>query len=1476
MKAFKDDPKNKDVKNAFVHCNALAIGKATFRVVRKGIHKRTKMETTDVRQIALSILAYNLRTFRPETGVRFNTVLTGCLDRWLIGVTLRGPRQITAYQFAYDDDGASTAEGVEQDREPLPLQSILTFAARDDVKMMLSCVSPRDRLFIKLLYGIRFEGASAEPWTQDRIGELCGITHEAVGQAVAKALIKIKEIKSFRIGMPYLDDGDIYLATVIGVAPDSKNLDNFNKYCMKGSAWLIENEGVIRVFLGRVEKGRTSTRAGAWFSFSEELGRSNHRQGQMAKRPRKIRPLEDKELKRYKQFKRLVAEYIYGEGYTEAERESLLRTIVDAGPLRTPVKNLTVTIKGKRSSANPEGKYTRRELSLSELRGRRELMARNRDFNDIVYIIPTVVKGRLNIEVRNSMSENAPPLYNSYWDMEKDSKGGAVDVSTEYAGFFMDDTNTLAVPGRAMVKRPILGDAMPGYLQIFEQEGARTEIYTDPAYAYIDSSRNTTGRIYWIYAFRDEKGKGLTIHLNPGGAVVGRAYYRNGEFIPEPGPLLRSGKYSILTADKTANFVERLKALGSVFEGIAAVEDRLASAADSVVVVKRDAHKYSKKLSDGRKVTVCQVSPFGRVDNKISYVAVGEVKHKKRYYLKFLPFDNRFEAYPSEECRPIEKVTEKFYDLDTLSVFDAREELKRRFDGFVRGAIPNPIVVRVGGQASGRIYFSDGQWVNMGKANRGRNYFVVFSKSSTGIENIEAIYIYEMKREPGGGIKPVRLVKTVYFIEVDFIGRIKNPVLLDDPSFKPYPLRGQERILAQEMAYSLGYMSQPKPITPREEMEEAARAVAAAASSVLRPVAAGERGNPRDMHLFQQLPEHGALVQVIQMVLRGDLRGPDLLYRQKKINILRLWALDRLSYKEIKERLQVTYASSRQLKMTAISELAEWLGGFGVSRSHAKVALEDIRGRLFQPSTLDEEYEMWYKHYTRWLAGEEESPPAILEFDMEDKIEWAQTALLLQMINIPKPEFNKGCLVPRRDEYGYIVEIRHGDEIRHKYLVRGKSGKVFKSVSSAARRTARSTKGGELYLLLSGYGPVDLCRILGNIKVTRYRVDPNGPFYKKIGLVTSPQKRRIVVAIPESYEPDYIRLDVIYEDTADPPRARCVLYDTVSGDDVVEVIIWTRAEAWTWQTNKLGKYRYAPKRVLPKPRLCGTSDVEKVKIARAAAREFIRDARNEYIKMSIGRLTEDGLMAPNEPGSYERVVSCIKFVPKACSLRQIARLRYGLSDKHPMSALETATCLKKSESYVRRGIFEMKKYLRYVVRREYDEAANRLLDMAVPPGALSSWSETDVARLQQEIPVILKDLMAEAAADGDDEWIELALYGIEIARENTDIKKQKLDAAALLAAFNSAAAKYQSHEGGVLEAEREETIYNLRQIIRLAAGLEVESLFDLYPDTDILEDIPEPSDEELQMMEEEDGEEEAEDSPILSSKRNLRSILEAI
>lgn len=663
---------------------------------------------------------------------------------------------------------------------------------------------------------------------------------------------------------------------------------------------------------------------------------------------------------------------------------------------------------------------------------------------------------------------------------------------------------------------------------------------------------------------------------------------------------------------------------------------------------------------------------------------------------------------------------------------------------------------------------------------------------------------------------------------------------------------------------STGVETSPTPLSPGQN---------------LRPMAAGEKGNSRDMRFFQQLPEHGALVQIIQMVLKGDLRGPDLLYRQKKINILQLWALERVGYGEITKRLKLTYASSRQLKMTAMSELAEWLGGFGVSRSHVKVALEDIRVGLVQTPTLDDEYGVWYEHYTRWLAGGEESPPAILEFDMGDEIKGAQTALLLQMMRIPQPEFNKGCLVPGTDEHGYVVEIRHGDEIRHKYLVRGKSGKASKSVSSVARRTARGTKGGELCLLLSGYGPVDLCRIQGNIKVTRYRVDPNGPFYKKIGLVTGPQRRRIVVAIPESYEPDYVRLDVIYEDTAEPPRARCVLCDTVSGDAVVEVVIWTGAESWTWQTNRLGKYRDSPKRVARKPKLGGASVTKGLNSAQVAHRQLVRTSHGEHIKMAVGILAMDGVVVPGDDKSYERAVSCIKFVPKACSLRQIARLRYGLSDKHPMSAIETATYLKKSESYVRRGIFEMKKYLRYVVRREYDEAANQLLDMAAPPGALSSWSETNVARIKQEIPGILMDLMAEAAADGDDEWIELALYCLDLAREKTDIEEQKFAAAALLPAFNNAAAEYQSREGGVLEAEREETIYNLRQIIRLAAGLEVESLFDLYPDTDVLQDIPEPSDEELRMMEEEDEGEEAEDLPILSSERNLRNlrpVLEAI
>ncbi|MBI4335018.1 MAG: metallophosphoesterase, partial [Candidatus Omnitrophica bacterium] len=816
MKAYKDDPLNNDVNNAFVHCNALTVNKATQWIIRRGLHKRAKIETEDVRQIALTILAYNLRTFHPGKGTRFNTVLTECLNRWMTGSILVIADNIESYQFGDNEDGISSAADAEQYREFLPIESVLVSAAREDVKMMLSCVPPRERLFIKLLYGIRFEGGPAERWSQERIGKLCGISHVAVGQIVRRALTQLNGIERFTIGMPYLDDGDIYLAVEIGLLPDSKF---FDQYCMKGSAWLRENAPAIRAMLSGAPSPQQTTKAAAWLSFDDELKHSTERQRHMAKLSARSRALGQNELKKYKEFKRLVAEYLYGD-YTAAERKELLSAIVDGGSLRAPVKTITVRIKTKKSKANPEGKYTRRELSLSELRGGREWKARSVGFGDVVHIIPTIVGGRLNIEVRNSMSSGAMPLYNSYWDTDKDDSGGAVDVSLEYAEFFMDDTSGLPVPSRPLARRPQLSwvdSGHAGEVTLFEHKGKVGKLFTDARYASISPSEmKAPARIYWFSAFRDKKDKGVVARLNPGGVVVGRAHYRNGEFVPEPGPLLRSAKHSVLTADRTANFIDRLRALA---------EDK-----DSVVIVER----RSRKRPKGYKV-----SPFGTIGETINYVKVSDKPRKEPYHVRFLPHDNRFDIYPGRECAPAQRINGKFYDLDTLRIFDAREELRKRFDRFAGGAVPNSILIKAGGTASARIYLTKDKWINMGRENRGKNYFIVFAKGGADTDGI--IYIYETAGERGGWIKPVRLVKTVYLIKAKIIGGIKKPVILDDPSFEPYKLVGEGRVLVQAMAHQLGYMGQPRPITPGEEMEKAGRAGSTAASSVLRPLARADK-----------------------------------------------------------------------------------------------------------------------------------------------------------------------------------------------------------------------------------------------------------------------------------------------------------------------------------------------------------------------------------------------------------------------------------------------------------------------------------------------------------------------------------------------------------------------------------------------------------------------------------------------------------
>ena len=473
-----------------------------------------------------------------------------------------------------------------------------------------------------------------------------------------------------------------------------------------------------------------------------------------------------------------------------------LKHFIDAnnGRFRAPVRSNFVKDSRKKY---PEAKAERRVLDLATERNNKKWRAIDIDFQDAVFIFPTVENGRLNIEVRNRPGVNDPYLYNSYWDPEE---GKAVPVTSEFKEFFLDDTNTKPVPSRMMVKEPLLAakNLLP-YFELFRLEGetSQTKLSIDPKYVFIDKNKKNL-RMFWISAFRDAKGRGVTVHLSRDGASVGKAYWQDGGFVSEVGPLLRSGKHGILTVDSGRGLVERLKALSA--------------RGGKAIVVQRNVRKVNDKDAKGGERIYYSIDPFSSVEDKRCMVSVKPPAGKKHYYVKFIPSDGAFEVYPTEHCVLEQRLERRYYTLEPVAIFDSYKELRRRFGVFTKGESINPIAVQT--TKKGRISFGKGLEVYIDYKESQKPYYVNFIEDEAAGEKIINIYKMDKSFEEGGNI-------VEFSRSLCVVGNEEKGYALDDMSdFTPHPLTGLERVLIQEKACKLGYAKEANSVTsvtPEEE-----------------------------------------------------------------------------------------------------------------------------------------------------------------------------------------------------------------------------------------------------------------------------------------------------------------------------------------------------------------------------------------------------------------------------------------------------------------------------------------------------------------------------------------------------------------------------------------------------------------------------------------------------------------------------------
>ncbi|MDB4349926.1 hypothetical protein OAA99_03130, partial [Omnitrophica bacterium] len=554
FKSMRDYPDNEDVPNAIVHCHASTVKESLLKFPNKYVAREVaKLDYYDMRQIILMILAQSLEPFEPGRGTRFNTYLTENLARpklWAevyYGYIDRLSRHgIVPRRFGGEDDD-SEVEAIEG-REPNPLERLFALGRAGEVERRLAVLSSKERLFVKLYHGIRFEGDPALDWTYKDIGHLCDVTSARARQIVNEAYAKMRKARlNWNAPTPFLTDGDVYLTTQMGMSPDR---EFFPVFCWKTVDWLKENKRIISIMLmdGSVKKKFPSAVAQPWIAFEKELKYSAERQRQLRKRLYKYepKPLKPKELERYKKFKRLVTDYIHGDFENGAERLKALDAVVACGSLRVPVRAVTVN-RGK------QGRVERRMIDLSEYRDGANWRVQVNDCNNIAYIIPSVSRKRLCIEVWNApKSQHSIYSCNTCWDH---ATGKAVPLYSEYADFFLDESNNIPPPSRMMCKMPVVPPSgRQAYLETFHKDGKRHNLSINPAYAYIDDAAKGR-RIFWLSAFRDIGGKGIAVHLAEDGPIVGRAYYVNGEFIPERGPLLRSRKHSLFGIDRSHGLI---------------------------------------------------------------------------------------------------------------------------------------------------------------------------------------------------------------------------------------------------------------------------------------------------------------------------------------------------------------------------------------------------------------------------------------------------------------------------------------------------------------------------------------------------------------------------------------------------------------------------------------------------------------------------------------------------------------------------------------------------------------------------------------------------------------------------------------------------------------------------------------------------------------------------------------------------------
>ena len=100
-----------------------------------------------------------------------------------------------------DGDGGHLADLIIDDSNALPLEQVGLLMLHADVEMMLGDLTPRERLVLRMRFGL--EGGRTH--TLEEIGGCLGVTRERARQIESKALARIRRMKSLQSLRDYLD-----------------------------------------------------------------------------------------------------------------------------------------------------------------------------------------------------------------------------------------------------------------------------------------------------------------------------------------------------------------------------------------------------------------------------------------------------------------------------------------------------------------------------------------------------------------------------------------------------------------------------------------------------------------------------------------------------------------------------------------------------------------------------------------------------------------------------------------------------------------------------------------------------------------------------------------------------------------------------------------------------------------------------------------------------------------------------------------------------------------------------------------------------------------------------------------------------------------------------------------------------------------------------------------------------------------------